>query len=144
MLSHDLLVDNCFENMALTSRHAYGRRELAKRCRQEKSRLMSLEKRQVQEGDAISVDCLEPATMSHLRDHAFKVVSVCGKVIGYVASFSHKPDQVHYENINRAENLRLWTLLLLPFVDATKNNNDDDKRENVLKDLEIHLLSQEN
>ncbi|ELU13482.1 hypothetical protein CAPTEDRAFT_216209 [Capitella teleta] len=101
MPSHDLLVDNRFENMALACRHAYGRQELAKRRRQEKSRLLPLEKRQGQEDDAITVDCPEPTTMSHLRDHAFKVVSVRGKVIGYVAPFSHKPDQVRYVNIDR-------------------------------------------
>jgi transposase InsO family protein len=90
-----------FELLARAQRHSYEKQEMAKRKRQEASRLLPIDRRKVKVGDVITIDCAEPVTFSHLRDHSYRVVSTRGKVIGYVPLHTSAPGKVRYINIDR-------------------------------------------
>jgi hypothetical protein len=90
-----------FENLALAQLHAYNKQVEAKQLRQDRSKYVPLNEHQVSVGDGITINCAEPVTLSHLRDNAFKVVSVKGKVVGYVPLFGKQPSKPRYINIDR-------------------------------------------
>jgi hypothetical protein len=88
-----------FDTLARAQRHCYDLQEKAKQYRQSHSTLPH--NRAVAIGDMITINCAEPVTLSHLRDHSFRVVSVRGKVIGYVPVNTDRPGRVRYINVNR-------------------------------------------
>ena len=97
----DFQTESRFENLARAQRLAYEKQEQAKQSRHDKSKLTPLGKRIVNVGDCVTINCPEPVTMSHLRDHSFKVVSMRGKVVGCVPLNVTKPGRVRYVNIDR-------------------------------------------
>ena len=92
-----------FENLARAHRLAYQKQEEAKTKRHDRSHLRPLERNIIKVGDTITIDCSEPITLSHLRDHAYKVVSIRGKVLGYVPLHvgSLRRSRIRYINIDR-------------------------------------------
>jgi len=84
-----------------SQRYAIQKMEEAKLRRQEKSRHLPLSSRNINVGDMITIDAPEAITLAHLRNHAFRVVEVRGKVVAYVKPFSSQPNQVHRIHIDR-------------------------------------------
>ena len=97
----DFQTESRFENLARAQRLAYEKQERAKQTRHNNSKLTPLEKRIVSVGDCVTINCPEPVTMSHLRDHSFKVVSIRGKVVGCIPLNVTRPGRVRYVNIDR-------------------------------------------
>ena len=93
--------DGRLEHIAHAQAHTRQVQEKLKQQRQEKSKFLPLESRIVKVHDLITIDQPEPVTMSHLRDHAFQVVAVRGKVISYVPVKSDRPQKPQQVSIDR-------------------------------------------
>jgi transposase InsO family protein len=94
--------DGRFEVLTRARNHAVLQQEKNKLQRQELSRLLPTDKRQVKIHDCITIDQPEPVSFSHLRDHGFRVISIRGKVIGYVpitADRNQRPRHVHIDRV---------------------------------------------
>ncbi|ELU13308.1 hypothetical protein CAPTEDRAFT_204236, partial [Capitella teleta] len=94
-------VDREWERVFSVLGKSFGSKVEAKQLRQDRSKYVPLNEHQVSVGDGITINCAEPVTLSHLRDNAFKVVSVKGKVVGYVPLFGKQPSKPRYINIDR-------------------------------------------
>ncbi|ELT95248.1 hypothetical protein CAPTEDRAFT_211116 [Capitella teleta] len=98
----ELLVRLRFEVLTRARNHAALQQEKNKLKQQEHSRLLPTDKRQVKIHDCITIDQPEPVSFSHLRDHGFRVISILGKVIGYVpitADRNQRPRHVHIDRV---------------------------------------------
>ena len=89
-----------FENLARAHRDIYQKQIEAKQYRQ---KIGPQSSREVKVGEYVTIDQAEPVTLSHLRDHCFRVVSSRGKVIGYVPINPRGagPDKPRYINVDR-------------------------------------------
>jgi len=100
--------DGRFEHLARARYVAIQQQAKMKQQRHDRSRLLPLAQRHVQCHDCITIDQPEPVTLSHLRDHGYRVVSVRGKVIGYVpitASRTERPKHVHIDRVRVVPNV---------------------------------------
>lgn len=51
----------------------------------------------------MTINAPEPITLSHLRDHALRVVEIRGKVIAYTRPFSKQPTKIRRTHIDRLQ-----------------------------------------
>ena len=105
--------DGRYELMHSARQHAMQIQEKAKESRQRRSRLLPREARNIRVHDLITIDHSEPVTLSHLRDHGYRVVSVRGKVIGYVpvnANQRQHPKHVHIDRVKVVHDIDWRTL----------------------------------
>jgi len=84
-------------------RYAIERMEMAKEKRRIASTGQPLPNRELSVGDMITINAPEPITLSHLRDHALRVVEVRGKVIAYTRPLSQQPNKVQRVHIDRVQ-----------------------------------------
>lgn len=92
-----------YELMHSARQHAIQMQERAKEKRQQRSRLLPERARHIQVHDLITIDNAEPVTLSHLRDYGYRVVSVRGKVIGYVPVTANRWQRPKHINIDRVK-----------------------------------------
>ena len=84
-------------------RFAYEKMEEAKSKRIEKSRGQGLACRQLEIGDMMTISAPEPVTLAHLRDHAYRVVELRGKVVSYTKPLSNQPHKIWRVHIDRVQ-----------------------------------------
>ena len=139
--------DTRHATMVRAWRFSNQQQEAAKQRRQEMSHGQPLVDRRIAVGDMITVDAPEAITLAHLRDHAFRVVEVRGKVIGYVpvsGPHQNKIKRVHIDRVQVAPPNISWddiktrprrnrsdqdvrTLTLPPHFPTDKENRQPDR-----------------
>ena len=84
-------------------RFAYEKLEEAKRKRMEKSKGQTVACREMEVGDMVTIGAPEPVTLAHLRDHAYRVVELRGKVVSYTKPLSSQPHKVWRIHVDRVQ-----------------------------------------
>ena len=88
------------ERMARARNLIYESQNNAKMYRHDRSSQRYQYRKKFKIGDYVTINAPEPVTLSHLRDHSLRVISIRGKVIG-VQSVENPSNSVRYYNVDR-------------------------------------------